>query len=380
MSRSHRQANRVAVLTPSGRGAVATVAVYGCEATQLVDRLFHPAAGKPLAERVCGRVCYGHWGDADATEEVVLCRRDDDHVEIHCHGGKAATARILADMRQAGCVETAWQEINRRRTDPLAADALAALANARTERTAAILLDQLDGALRRELDVCLSLIKQEQTAAARQRVAALTRRGRLGIHLTEPWRVVIAGAPNVGKSSLLNAIVGYDRSIVVDSPGTTRDVVSTATVIDGWPVLLSDTAGLRATEDEIEATGVALAEQQLAEADLVVLLFDRSQPWSDADQTLVDDWPDALVVDNKSDLPATHDDRRVPALGVSAIQKTGLARLQGQISDRLVPDALAPDVAVPFTHDQVQRLQIADAALSEGQRQVATEEIQKILT
>ena len=105
----------------------------------------------------------------------------------------------------------------------------------------------------------------------------------LGLHLTTPWRVVLAGAPNVGKSSLMNAIAGYQRAIVSPTPGTTRDVVTVTTAIDGWPVQLADTAGLRETQDELESAGVALADAAIGEADLVIVVSDASAD-SDVDE------------------------------------------------------------------------------------------------
>src|SRR5690606_16577637 len=91
---------------------------------------------------------------------------------------------------------------------------------------------------------------------ARRRLAALVDRAPLGLHLTRPWHVALAGAPNVGKSSLLNAVLGYGRAIVFDQPGTTRDVLDAVTAIDGWPVRLTDGAGLRESVDALEAAGV----------------------------------------------------------------------------------------------------------------------------
>ena len=110
-------------------------------------------------------------------------------------------------------------------------------------------------------------------------------------------------APNVGKSSLINAIAGYQRAIVHDSPGTTRDIVGVQTAMGGWPVEISDTAGLREAGETIERVGIDLARQKILAADLIVLVFDRSLPWSDQDQALVDCYPVALLIHNKSDLP-----------------------------------------------------------------------------
>src|SRR6185503_7750192 len=100
----------------------------------------------------------------------------------------------------------------------------------------------------------------------------------VGLHLTTPWRVVFAGPPNVGKSSLVNALLGYPRAIVYDQPGTTRDVLTASTAFDGWPFELRDTAGLRdgISLDSVEVEGVARARAQIATADLVVFVHDRS--------------------------------------------------------------------------------------------------------
>ena len=146
-------------------------------------------------------------------------------------------------------------------------------------------------------------IDRGDASSARQRIEALLAREKLGRHLTRPWSVVLAGRTNVGKSSLMNALAGYGRAIVHPAPGTTRDAVAMATAIDGWPVELCDTAGLRAADDAVERAGIERARERLAQADLVILVADRSVPWSAEDQTLADQWPAAVVVHNKCDLP-----------------------------------------------------------------------------
>ena len=240
--------------------------------------------------------------------------------------------------------------------DPIAAAALAALADARTERTAAILLDQYHGALRRAMDEIRQDIDRGNDASARQRIDALLARARLGEHLTRPWSVVLAGRANVGKSSLMNALAGYGRAIVHHSPGTTRDAVAFATAIDGWPVELCDTAGLRAAGDAVERAGIERARERLAQADLVVLVADRSVPWSAEDQALVEQWPASVLVHNKCDLPAAPGDR--PAgLSTSALGGEGIDVLLETIGRRLVPDPPPPGAAVPFSSEQVEMVQ-----------------------
>ncbi|MCE5269073.1 MAG: 50S ribosome-binding GTPase [Planctomycetaceae bacterium] len=231
------------------------------------------------------------------------------------------------------------------------------MADARTERTAAILLDQFDGALRRAIDDIHRTLARREFLPARQKIDALLSRSSLGQHLVRAWRVVLAGRPNVGKSSLMNALAGHQRSIVHHEPGTTRDAVTLDTAIDGWPVQLCDTAGLRQANDDLESAGIELARQRLAKADLIVLVCDQSVPWSAADQTLLDQWPGALVVYNKCDLAvgtaATCGINYPPSgLQVSALRGDGIEPLLEAIARRLVPDSPPPGAAVPFMPEQ----------------------------
>jgi tRNA modification GTPase len=176
--------------------------------------------------------------------------------------------------------------------------------------------------------------------------------------------VVVAGAANVGKSSLVNALLGYQRSLVFSEPGTTRDVVAASTAVDGWPVELADTAGLRDPQDAIESAGVALARQRLAAADAVVLVFDRTRAWTAADGALLAEWPQAVVVHSKSDLPPALADNRPPGLYTSAVTGQGIDQLVGVIAARVVPDPPPARAAVPFTVRQIDSLQTALGAVT----------------
>ncbi|MFH1267583.1 MAG: GTPase, partial [Planctomycetota bacterium] len=313
----------VVQLTPPGRGAIATLLVEGAQATKLVEGRFRPAGGRPLHSYPVGRIVFGYFSvGSHPREEVVVCRRSEEAVEVHCHGGHVAAARIREAFLEAGSRAVAWQEWaadHFRQEDPIAATARVALANARTERTAAVLLDQHHGALRLAVEEIRRLIRAGDAASAVGQLATLLARAELGRHLVDPWRVILAGSPNVGKSSLINALVGYERAIVHATAGTTRDVVSATTAIEGWPVELSDTAGLREAREGLDRAAVELARRQLASADLVLLVFDSSRPWTDADQRLVDAHPNALVIHNKADLPACPTPPRPAGLWTSAL-------------------------------------------------------------
>lgn len=402
---------QVIQLTPPGRGAVATLRIEGPGAVETVQTHFRARGGRTLAAYPVDRLVVGHFihctSDNDTFfqaetgrissrvqhspergEEVVVRRCVDGAVELHCHGGLAAVAAIEEALMAAGCLRLAWPDwAAEREADPFAAAALVALADARTERTAAILLDQYHGALSRALDDIRQASERAEFDAAQQQVGVLLKRAELGRHLVRPWRVVLAGRINVGKSSLINALAGFGRSIVHATPGTTRDAVTLTTAIDGWPVELCDTAGLRVGGDAVELAGIERARERLGQADLAILVFDRSATWSAEDQVLVDQWPGALLVHNKCDLPsevvkkggqAPHQtpirqDLREPArsqspffhnlsasddrpagLAISALQGLGMAELLDAIAQRLVPDPPPPGVAVPFTADQVE--------------------------
>ena len=368
---------RVAVLTPVGRGAIASLVVDGSAGLLDWHRLFAAANRRPLAEQDIGRICFGRWGDGRdglPSEEIVVCRIGPERTELHCHGGSAAVARILADLAEAGVSRCEWTELIEvievmdgpvgrpaRRFEIEVAQALAA---ATTWRTAGILLDQQAGVLRQALKR-LETVGWDQRERLAGMLAELLGWSGLGRQLEKPPTVVLAGAPNVGKSSLLNALLGFGRAIVWDEPGTTRDVISGDTAFEGWPVRLADTAGLRVTDDEIESVGIEHARRELEGADLVVLVVDRSRSVDEGVRRLIDELSDGLVVANKSDLrDATLGVLPQQALAVSALSGEGVDRLAAAILGRLVPEVPEPGTAVPVSSRMVECLQAADLAVS----------------
>jgi tRNA modification GTPase len=372
----------VVQLTSPGRSAVAVLRIEGPGAIAAVQAHFHAYGGRPLTALAAGRLMVGRFGD-DRAEEVVVRRCADNAMEIDCHGGQAAVARIQRRLGGNGCQPLGWQDwVRAREADPMAAAAWIALADTPTQRTAAILLDQYHGALRR----CLNAIQQSMAEGlfdeAQSQAELLCSRVPLGRHLVRPWRIVLAGQVNAGKSSLMNALTGYARSIVHPTPGTTRDAVTATTAIDGWPVELCDTAGLRsvhqaaaigsalgdaiheapkladgprtpvlASNDSLERAGIERTRARLVEADLVLLVFDSSRLWADVDQALFDHWPTALPIHNKCDLPSAGGDRP-PGLPLSALRGEGFDPLLAAISHRLVPNPPPPGAAVPFAEAQ----------------------------
>jgi tRNA modification GTPase len=387
-----------ALLTPTGRGAIAAIRFHG-DCRLIADsreRLFRSASGRALAEETIGRVLFGRWGK-ETTEEVVLCRVDDTTLEIHCHGGITAAERILADLESRGCSICTWQELTAASLGLFAAECTEALARCSTLRTAGILLEQHSGVLKAAVESLLageagsgrssatSNGVRTQTAAQdreptpsavravnssdsrqqiREKLDELLAWSEFGMHLAQPWRVVLAGRPNVGKSSLINALVGYTRSIVFDRPGTTRDVVTAETALEGWPIELADTAGLRSGSDHLESAGIDRTRKMLADADCRVLLFDVSGPPHTEDRNLLAEWPRAILVAHKCDLPDTWGDEVPPeAVRVSSLTGEGVEQFANVLSRRLVPVVPPAGTPIPFTLRQVTLLGEARQAI-----------------
>jgi tRNA modification GTPase len=206
----------------------------------------------------------------------------------------------------------------------------------------------------------------------------------LGLHLTRPWRVVVAGRPNAGKSSLVNALLAYSRSIVFDQPGTTRDLVTALTSYDGWPIELCDTAGLRETLEPLEAAGIDRARLTLANADLAIVLIDVSVAPTEEDQNMLVSLPRAIAVAHKCDLPTYGDNTildncKTSPLAVSSKTGEGVQTLWRTITDRLVPEVPALGTPLPVTPRQVALLERAHEALVQGDRPEASAAIREIL-
>ncbi|HZZ77008.1 MAG TPA: GTPase [Gemmataceae bacterium] len=315
---------QIACLTAPGKAAIATLAVRGPLAWSITRELFKPIKGALPADAAPGRCSLGKLGTQQADDAILAVK--SDCIELHCHGGIEVVRMVQELYRARGAISVPWQAFL-----PEPTDVLDMLAHAPTTRTAGILLDQANGAWERCIDAMDST-----------RLAELVPLGR---HLVEPWRIVIAGAPNVGKSSLMNALAGYTRSIIAPTPGTTRDLVSVRLAIDGWPIEVTDTAGIRAAPGELEQQGIARAHAAARDADLRFWVLDGS-----SEPVFPDERSGWHMLINKIDLPATWDWQSVPeALRVSARTRDGVADWCAWISRLLVPAPPAAGEAVPCT-------------------------------
>lgn len=359
----------LALLTPPGKAAIATLGLLGAGGWDMVRRLFTPARGASLpADAPPGRHWFGRLGRDPGDEVIVVLQRTEPVplVEIHAHGGRAAVRYLMELLAGEGAEACPWQRlIELAEGDSLRAAATVALAQAPTLRTAAILLDQYHGALHRALDRVVLAMAAGDRAGVAALLSELDALSAIGRHLTDPFRVVVAGAPNVGKSSLVNALAGYQRSIVAATPGTTRDVVTTPLALDGWPVELADTAGLRQGAETLEALGVEQARAAMARADLVLWVVDAAA---------VPVWPGLrddrlrLVVNKCDQPPAWPRDQAGDAPHVSALTGAGVADLAAAVASWLVPQAPPPGTGVPFTEAQRQAITRLARALDDSPR------------
>jgi len=304
-----------AVATPPGRGAVALIRMTGPAAQTIAARVFKPRRGRPLAARPSHMLVRGTLLDgAEPIDDAlaVLMRAPhsytgEDVVEFHCHGNPLIVDRVLALLATAGARMAERGEFTRRaflngRMDLTQAEAVADLVAAAGDGARRAAVAQLAGALAHrlrgvhdELTALLavaeasiefpedmdgtedvSALLDARVARLRETVTALVRTADMGRMLHDGYRVALAGRPNAGKSSLLNCLAREERALVTEIPGTTRDTLEVDIVIEGFPVRVIDTAGLRMARGRIEQHGVARARAALAAADLIVWVADRA--------------------------------------------------------------------------------------------------------
>src|SRR5262245_14523858 len=372
-----------AISTPPGEGAIALVRISGPNAIQTADKIFR---GKEQPSQFVSHV--QHLGEIFTAEnqlidQVVLSLHrapasytGEDLVEICCHGGTLVSAKVLETCLRAGARAARPGEFTERaflngKMDLTQAEAVIDLIRARTDLALRSATEQLEGRLGEQIrkirDELIALLAHVNASidfpeegitpdegetlcarldAVREQIAVLLATADQGRVLREGVRVVIYGATNAGKSSLLNRLLGYDRVIVSDTHGTTRDTIEETVNLDGVPIRLLDTAGLRASESELETEGIARTEKSLQLADLRVHIADRNAPRPAHFNGRTEDAPNELVVLNKSDLPEDNDWKGYPALRISCLTGEGLLQLQKQVLARIRQQNLRPESAV----------------------------------
>lgn len=367
-------------LTTPGRSAVASILLVGHGATEIFSHFWEgprlPSPGSEAAAKpLFGRFRFPDSGRTEArpAEELVVHLVEPEQIEFHCHGGQAVQESIESALLTAGAIRRSWQDVfcpiglspDCRQRDI----ALRLLPLAPTQRTAQILLDQFNGALQNEMEQIERLDEQignqldgESSFAAekQRRLDRLRENAELGKHLVEPFSVVLAGKANAGKSSLFNAILGFQRSIASARPGTTRDTVAGEIALEGFPIRLIDTAGFRDLPESFDATdfdhdlerqGIERSKRSMADTDLIVWLIDSSEEHDD--QPPISPTNNVLFCFNKIDLPGRRPDiaTGIPtdAIRMSAETGEGIPQLLEQICRRLVPRPPLPFEGVPLS-------------------------------
>ena len=351
------------LLTNSGRGAVAVVGIAGSidHLTQIIDPLFKPVGSRSfqtLVQLTKQVIFYGQW---KSTAEDLVVVKTKFGLEIHCHGGDAASTAIVDDLVHSGCESVKQQAWRLLHCDRWQAETETAICAATTTRTASLLLKALQNQTTALAELSAKIAGQQIPAAVADIEHALSWAD-FGISLTTPRSVVFCGHPNVGKSSLVNAIAGFQRAIVNSQAGTTRDVLSQSTAIDGWPIELKDTAGLRVSEDRVEALGIEKAKQEIARSQIRCLVFSCEDNDLTVHRELLQSLNPQLVVFNKSDLVPnfqvpTELDFAGSVLVVSATDQAGLKSLVSQIADVLAPQLPADKDWFPVSTWQRDQLQ-----------------------
>ena len=367
-----------AISTPAGEGAIALVRISGPKAIAIADQIFR---GKEAPSQFASHV--QHFGEifnrsGHLIDEVLLSVHrapasytGEDLVEISCHGGTLVTAKVLETSLHAGARSARPGEFTERaflngKMDLTQAEAVIDLIRARTDLALRSATEQLEGKLGdkiRSIQAALvSLIAHVEASidfseegiepdegaklrsrldSVRQEISALLATADQGRMLRDGVRIVIYGATNAGKSSLLNRLIGYERVIVSDTHGTTRDTIEETINIAGVPVRLFDTAGLRTSESEVEREGIARTQNSLKQADLRLHIVDQNAPRPAHFQNGLHG--NEIVVLNKSDLPVHPDWRDHSGLRISCATQQGLPELENEIIARIGKGNLRPE-------------------------------------
>ena len=363
---------RVALLTATG-GALSIVGVAGVSA----ERVIEPFVGivpTRLERLAVGAAWFASWRHQAVAvmEPVMLVRVATDCWEIHAHGGKMVSDSIVRDLCEAGAVECSGGEWRGAPLESGESSIRRRLAEAGGWRAAQILSRQLAGYFDTEVGSIEQFVIESSFGTtsglfeAEHNLLRLERAARVGLRLPTPWRVVLRGVVNAGKSSLVNALAGYARSLVSPLAGTTRDLVETRLVLDGWEIELVDTAGETKSREvlpaAVELAGIERGRAAAGSADLVLELIPAPDLLNGAVHRR-EDTGQRLVVATKADLLQPDETARVLAGGhvvaTSAITGDGVERLAEAIVQRLVPEAAEGDLdqGVPITSSQLQRVQ-----------------------
>ncbi|MGM9972482.1 MAG: tRNA uridine-5-carboxymethylaminomethyl(34) synthesis GTPase MnmE [Clostridiaceae bacterium] len=370
-----------AIATALGEGGISIIRVSGDKALDIVSSIFRGKNHRSIKDIKSYTMRYGHIIERDTDsiiDEVIISFMKgpksytaEDTIEINCHGGVISSNRILEEVIKAGARHAEPGEFTKRaflngRIDLTQAEAVIDIIRSKTDLSMKSAMLQSEGRLSREIsrlsEVLLNvlaliefvvdfteddeepdehtpvLVKNKLEEVIKE-IDNLLKTSNEGKILREGLNIVIIGKPNVGKSSLLNALLMENRAIVTDIPGTTRDVIEEYLSLDGIPIKITDTAGIRDTKDVVEKIGVERSKEKINQADLIVLMLDLSRALEEEDKEIIEFIKDKkyLLLLNKTDL-----ERRLEipsevslanSIEISAVAGTGLEELKQKIKD-----------------------------------------------
>lgn len=369
------------IATPLGEGGISIIRVSGSDSLKIINKIFKGKNDCDILDMKSYTMRYGHICDINSKfeiDEVIISYMKgprsftaEDVVEVNCHGGVVSTGRVLEEIIKAGARIAEPGEFTKRaflngRIDLSQAEAVMDIIRAKTDLSMKSAVMQSSGALSKEIgkireyilntlalieysvdfteddeepDETIPIRVQEQLTVAIKDMNKLLEGANEGRIIRDGLKLAIIGKPNVGKSSLLNCLLKEKRAIVTDIPGTTRDIIEEFISLDGIPVKITDTAGIRETEDEVEKIGVERSREKIDEADLIVLMLDSSRPLEIEDREIIDKVKDKkyVVLMNKNDLEKKISDEDIKDLKnviyISAKTGFGIDELKEKVKE-----------------------------------------------
>lgn len=368
-----------AVGTPHGKGGVAMIRISGEDAFAVAERIFVPASEKRFSQKEHGVTYYGSFRDENGIFDDGICVlfhsprsfTGEDVCELYCHGGVLVTQKLLAAALKNGAVIAGAGEFTKRafingKITLTQAEAIGGIIDSKTEKHLSVASKQANGSLSRALGAIYDDLRllaasvyafidypdedmtdvsteemRERLISAKQSLDKLAGSHTYGKAISEGIPTAIVGKPNTGKSSLLNVLCGEERAIVTDIAGTTRDIVTETVRLGDVLLRLSDTAGIRESDDTVEKIGIEKSKKAIEDADLILAVFDLSRPIDDDDKRLIGSIFESgkqnqtVCIYNKADISSDISCHKLPfekTVVLSALNNEGLETLVEKVS------------------------------------------------
>ena len=400
-----------AISTPQGMGGISVIRISGDNAINAADSVFVSVSGKKLSQINGYTALFGKIFDGDErVDEVVATVFRTPHsytgenvVEISCHGGAFITNRVLRIILKNGASLAAPGEFTQRaflngKLDLTEAEAVMDIISAKNKAAARSALNIKEGRLHKEIDEIKNMLVNtaahlsawadypeedipevsddvllSELDTVRSRIIDLINTADSGMAVKHGIDTLIIGKPNVGKSTLMNFLTGTEKSIVTDIPGTTRDIIEETVVIGSAVLILSDTAGMRSSDDPIEKIGVELVNKRINSCGLALVVFDVSRPLDENDHKLLDllDGVPSIAVINKTDLPCVIDLEYIrsqtdKSVMISAAKGEGLEELTQAVEELTGAAQFDENAAVISNERQYQCVVNAEKSLDQA--------------